>query len=195
MFELRDSYQMLVAEIGGNLAPLSVVRSVYDHNPISWWTIHQSPTASRAGAAAVGLCAYLPLTEDGLMALRAGTLDTRDPDLGLLAPRGEDPAALYLWAIVAHGLSDIGGKLVAHGIGLDLYEALPMFGTIGTEAGLAALRRSSKSATAAAELKLGGHFEIKLPPKHIEHQRAMEIFEGESTQRHRERELALAGGA
>jgi hypothetical protein len=192
VFELRESYKMLTAEVGGNLAPLSVVQSVYDHNPVSWWTIHQSTNASRANATAIGFCAYLPLTEQGLVALKAGAFDTRDPDLELLAPRREDPAALYLWAIVAHGRSDIAGKLIGHAIGLDLYETLPMFGTIATEAGLEALRRSSKSATAAAELKIGAPFEIKLPPKHIAHQRAMEVYEGDVPKRFPERQLSLA---
>jgi hypothetical protein len=183
---------MLVAEIGGNLAPLSVVQSVYDHNPMTWWTIHQAANASRINATAVGFCAYLPLTEQGLVGLKAGTLDTRDPDLDLLAPAGDDPAALYLWAIVAHGLSDIAGKLIGHGIGLDLYESLPMFGTIATEAGLEALRRSSKSATAAAELRIGAPFEIKLPAKHIAHQRAMEVYEADIPAHFPERSLSLA---
>jgi hypothetical protein len=67
---------------------------------------------------------------------------------------------------------------VGHAIGLDLYETLPMFGRVGTEAGLAALRRSSKSASDAAALSIGSIFEIKLPPKHLAHQREMRVWEG-----------------
>ncbi len=170
---------MLVREIGSDVAPVPVVQSVYRHNPLAWWTIWRSADAARAKPEMVGLAAYLPLNGLGLEALRRGDLTARDPDLRLLAPHGEAPAALYLWAIVAHGLSDLAGKLIGHAIGLDLYERLPMFGTIGTEDGLKVLRRSSKSAQAAEALQIGSPFEIKLPQKHLDHQRSLEVFEGE----------------
>jgi predicted GNAT family N-acyltransferase len=175
---LAASYHLLLAELGTEVAPFSVVRSVYAHNPLSWWLICRAADESRADAQSAGFCAYLPLNAQGFAALKRGAINARDPDLHLLAPEGEDPVALYLWAIVAHGLSDIGGKLIGHAIGLDLYESLPMFGTIGTEAGLAALRRSSKSAVDAAALKIGSPFEIKLPQKHVEHQRGLRVWEG-----------------
>ncbi len=174
--ELDRSHAMLVREIGPDVAALPVVRAVYEHNPLSWWCVWRTADETRAGAELVGLCAYLPVTEAGLAAFKAGTFNARAPDLNLLAKRGEEPAALYLWAIVAHGLSDLAGKLVSHAIGLDLSDRLPMFGTIGTEAGLAALRRSSKSPQAAETLRLGSVFEIALPPQHREHRRAMRIY-------------------
>jgi len=176
--ELARSRRLMVAEIGPDVAYLEVLARVCARNPMAWWLIMRAADDSRDGAEPVGFCGYLPLNADGFAALKAGALRARDPDLSLIAPRGEDPVALYLWAIVAHGLSDIAGKLVGHAIGLDLYESLPMFGTIGTEAGLAALRRSSKSASDAAALKIGSIFEIKLPQKHIEHQRTMRVWEG-----------------
>ena len=177
---LAASYHLLLAELGNDVAPFAVVRSVYAHNPLSWWLICRAADDSRVEAEAEGFCAYLPLNAQGFAALKRGGINARDPDLRMLARDGEDPAALYLWAIVAHGLSDIGGKLIGHAIGLDLYESLPMFGTIGTEAGLAALRRSSKSAVDAAALKIGSPFEIRLPQKHIEHQRGLRVWVGES---------------
>jgi hypothetical protein len=176
--ELAASRRLMVAEIGPEVASLDVLQTVCDLNPMAWWLICRAGDESRAASEVVGFCGYLPLNVAGLVALKAGTLKGRDPDMALIAPQGEDPAALYLWAIVAHGLSDIAGKLIGHAIGLDLYESLPMFGTIGTEAGLAALRRSSKSASDAAALNIGSIFEIKLPPKHIAHQREMRVWEG-----------------
>jgi predicted GNAT family N-acyltransferase len=171
---------MALREIG-NVAPLSVLESVYAHNRTSWWVIHRSDDERRLDAAVKGFCAFLPLNAAGLVALKDGTFEPRDPDLALLAREGEDPAALYLWATVAHGLWDLSGKLIAHAIGLDLYERLPMFGHVGTQAGLDALKRSSKLAP-GCELRIGAQFEIRLLPKHLEAQRAMRVYEGKRPQ-------------
>jgi hypothetical protein len=175
--ELTDTYAML-DEAVGPIAPLAVVKSVYARNPLSWWVLWRAEDRLRRAARIIGVVTYVPLNEQGLAALRSGRFKGRDPDLALVAARDEEPSALYLWGLVAHGLSDLAGKLVGHVIGLDLYETLPMMGTIATEEGLAALRRSSKSATDAEKLTLGSFFEIKLPPKHVEHQRAMPVWEG-----------------
>jgi len=176
--ELAETHAMLARAVGP-IAPLAVAKSVYARNPIAWWVLWRAEDASRHGARIAGLAAYIPLTEEGLAVLRRGAFDARDPDFDWITPHGKEPAALYLWGIVAPGLSDLSGKLIAHAIGLDLYETLPMFGTIGTEEGLAALRRSSKSATDARKLTIGSTFEIKLPPKHIAHQREMPVWEGD----------------
>jgi len=175
--ELLKSYNWLARELG-DVAPFEVVASVYAHNPLSWWVLWRSSDETRAAPEMAGLAAYVPLNARGLAALRRGEFRPRDPDLGCVARAGEDPAALYLWGLVAHGLSDLAGKLVGHAIGLDVYEHLPMIGTIGTQEGLDALRRSTKSASDAAALKIGSIFEIRLPPKHIQHQREMRVWEG-----------------
>src|SRR6202035_4815223 len=57
-------------------------------------------------------------------------------------------------------------------------------GRIGTEAGLEALRRSSKLAP-GCELRIGASFEVRLSPKHIEEQRALHIYEGTRPQERR----------
>jgi len=176
--ELTETHAMLDEAIGP-IAPLAVVKSVYTRNPLSWWVLWRAEDRSRRTPRIAGVAAYVPLNEPGLAALRAGRFNGRDPDFACVAARNEEPAALYLWGLVAHGLSDLAGKLVGHVIGLDLYETLPMIGTIATEEGLAALRRSTKSALDAEKLVIGSTFEIKLPPKHIAHQRAMPGWEGE----------------
>jgi hypothetical protein len=175
--QLSETYEMLRTAIGW-IAPLPVVKTVYAHSPLAWWVLRRAEDASRHAARIAGVAAYVPLNETGLAALRAGRFDGRDPDLAFVAAHNEEPAALYLWGLVAHGLSDLAGKLVGHVIGLDLYETLPMIGTIATEEGLAALRRSSKSALDAEKLVIGSTFEIKLPQKHVEHQREMPVWEG-----------------
>jgi len=175
--ELIASYGLLAHALGP-IAPLPVVISVYDRNPLAWWVLWRAADDVRIAPRLVGTVAYVPLNAEGLVALRGGAFNARDPNLELVAATDENPAALYLWGIVARGLSDLAGKLVGHAVGLDLYETLPVFGTIGTEEGLAALRRSSKSASDAAALKIGSTFEIKLPPKHLAHQGEMAVWEG-----------------
>jgi len=174
---LEETYNLAVREIGPDVAPLSIVRMVYGHNPLSWWAIHRAADETRTGASVVGMCALLPLNDEGLAALKSGRLDPAAPSLLHLAPASEAPCALYIWAIVAHGLSDLSAKLIAHGIGLDLYERIPMFGRIGTQAGLEALKRSAKAAP-GTEFRLGGPFQVRLSKEHFETQRAMRIFEG-----------------
>jgi predicted GNAT family N-acyltransferase len=182
--DLHLTYDMALKEIGPEVAQMSVLQSVYAHNRAAWWAIWCSHDERRLDPQLAGFCAFLPLNDAGLAALKSGTLDPGYPDLGHLAPEGEDPAALYLWAAVAHRLWDFSGKLIAHAMGLDLYERLPMFGRIGTQAGLEALRRSSKLAP-GCELRIGAQFEIRLTPKHIETQRTMRIHEGRRPQERR----------
>jgi hypothetical protein len=181
--DLITSYGLLVREVG-NVAPFSVVTSVYDANALAWWVLWRSSDEARRDPRMAGLAAYVPLNARGLSALRSGAFNARHPDLGFVSHPDENPVGLYLWGVVAHGLSDLIGKLVGHAIGLDVYEQLPMIGTIGTQQGLDALRRSTKSAIDASALNIGSTFEIRLPPKHIAHQREMRVWEGE---RERER--------
>lgn len=175
--DLYRTYEMAVAEIGPDVAPMSVLEGVYALNRSSWWAIWRSQDERRLDAELAGFCAFLPLNDTGLAALKAGTLDASDPDFGHLAPENEPPAALYLWAAVAHGLWSFASRLIAHAIGLDLYERIPTFGRIGTQAGLEALRRSSRLAP-AGELRIGAPFELRLSPRHREQHRAIRIYEG-----------------
>src|SRR5579862_764909 len=154
--DLAQTYDMALREIG-DVAPLSVLQSLYSYNRCVWWVIHRAKDERRTDATIAGFCAFLPLNESGLAALKSGALDVRDPDLRHLAPEGEPPAALYLWAAVAHGLWSFASRLIGHAIGLDVYERIPIFGRIGTQAGLDALARSSKLAP-GCELRIGATF-------------------------------------
>jgi hypothetical protein len=57
----------------------------------------------RYGRRIIGGIAFLYLNDDGLDRLLLDELDFADPDPTILAPRGETPAALYVWALVARG--------------------------------------------------------------------------------------------
>lgn len=178
--DLGKSYDMAVREIG-DVAPFAVLQSVYAHNRCAWWTIYRAADEQRRDAELVGFCAFLPLNEAGLAALKVGALDRRDPDLRHLAQEGEPPVALYLWAAVAYGLWSFATKLIAHAIGLGIFERIPIFGRIGTQGGLDALRRSSRLAP-GCELRIGADFELRLSPHHREQHRAMRIHEGRRPQ-------------
>ena len=174
--ELARIHALARLEIGQAVAGLEVVKSVYGHNPISFWEFLRSADESREGAELVGFCAFLPLNTAGVDALRAGELDASQPDLAHLASRDEVTAALYIWAIVAHGTADLGGMLIGHALSLNVWEQIPIFGTVGTESGRRAIetrQNSPQSSTA----KIGSFFEIRHPKKYIETLRALEVYE------------------
>ena len=162
-------------EIGPAIADLEVVKSVYAHNPISFWAFLRSADQSRVPAELVGFCAFLPLSTRGVDALRAGQLDAGDPDRDHLAPDRETPAALYIWAIVAHGTADLGGMLIGHALSLDLWERIPIFGTVGTESGRRAIETRQNSPQSMSA-RVGSFFEIRHPKKYIENLRALEVY-------------------
>jgi predicted GNAT family N-acyltransferase len=184
--DLAGIYDMLVKEIGPNVAPVEVLKSVYGHNPISFWGLYRSADESRRGARLVGFIAYLPLNAAGKAALEAKNLDGRAPDLSLLVRPGEDPEVLYLWAIVTPGLGNIGFALNARAIGPDLFERTPIVGWISTQSALDSVRRSSKTKE-YADAEIGSTFAITFPEKYRTEMRAMPIIEGTRPQPRRTR--------
>lgn len=157
--ELERIYALTLKEIGAFVAPLSLVQSVYRHNPISFWALFRANDQGRRGAQLIGYSSYLPLNDAGHQALLRGDFDPRTPDLDLLAKKGERPAALYMWAIIAHRLADLTGALVAHAVGLELYDQLPLYATISTEGGLRSLQKSKRSPITASA-KIGTFFQV-----------------------------------
>lgn len=176
--DLMGVYGMLLKEIGPNVAPFEVVRSVYEYNPMSFWGVYRAKDQSRKGAELAGFIAYLPLNEAGKAALKAEKLNGKDPDLSLLAKPGEDPVLFYLWAIVTPGLGNIAFPLNAWAIGLDLFYRTPITGWISTQSALDAVKKSSKTKEYADAAKIGSTFEITFPEKYQVATRAMPIVEG-----------------
>src|SRR5262249_45326984 len=152
--ELPQFYEMTVAEIGPNVASLDVITAVYEANPIALWGIYRSNDEQRRDARLIGFIAYLPLNEAGHLALRSHKIDGGKPDLSLLAKAGEDPAVLYLWAIVTPGLGNLAFMLNGRAIGPDLFERLPIIGWISTQSALDSVKRSSKTQE-YADAKIG----------------------------------------
>lgn len=158
--DLDAIYALSLQKIGFKLAPLITVRSVYTHNPMSVWGVYRAARADRQDARLSGYSSYLPLNEQGHEALKAGILDPLAPDLGHLAPAGEDPVALYMWAIVAPRMADLAGALIAYAFGLELYDRLPLYATISTEGGLKSLQKSRRSPLADTAT-VGTLFEVR----------------------------------
>jgi len=176
--DLLGIYGMLLKEIGPNVAPFEVVRSVYGYNPMSFWGVYRSKDQSRKDAELVGFIAYLPLNEAGQAALKAEKLNGKDPDLGHLAKPGEDPVLFYLWAIVTPGIGNIAFALNAWAVGPDLFYRIPITGWISTQSALEAVKKSSKTKEYADAAKMGSTFEITFPEKYQVQTRAMTIIEG-----------------
>src|SRR6185312_531953 len=143
--DLLGIYEILLKEIGPNVAPFEVVKSVYGHNPISFWGVYRSQDERRLFPRLIGFIAYLPLNEAGNVALKAEKLNGKDPDRAFLARPGEDPVTFYLWAIVTPGVGNIAFMLNAWAMGVELFEKTPIIGWISTQSALDSVKRSSKT--------------------------------------------------
>jgi predicted GNAT family N-acyltransferase len=175
--ELQTLYQMTLDAIGQQVATFDVVRSVYTHNPFSFWAICRSSDRTRKNPTVAGYWSCLPLNSAGHVALLAGQLDRANPDLNLLARAGEKPAALYIWAIVAKKLSVLGGSLVARAMGMADYEHMPLYGLVATQAGLRSLKNYGRTQNVEAT-DIGSFFEIKSTAEDYARVRAIRVEEG-----------------
>jgi predicted GNAT family N-acyltransferase len=175
--DLHQLHEIAVAEIGPNVAPFEVIKSVYETSPLSMWGLYRSNDEQRLDSRMIGFIAYLPLSEDGNAALRAHKVDGTKPDLSLLAKPGEEPTVLYLWAIATPGLGNLAFMLNGRAIGPDLFEKLPIIGWISTQSALDSVKRSSKTKE-YADAKIGSTFEIKFPKEYRSEMRALKVIEG-----------------
>lgn len=130
--EIAQIHRLLHQEVSPDAGSVETMMEVFAHNSDSLWAIeHLSP----AGVATiVGFYAYLMLNHAGLSALQAGTLNRAAPPPAYLAPFGEEPAAIYVWAVVARRLGKRLRPLIARALG-PLYKDAPIFAFIATEGG------------------------------------------------------------
>jgi hypothetical protein len=175
--DLKKIYELSLHKIGSKVAPFEFVQSVYTHNPISFWGLYRSKDARRLDPVLAGYSSYLPLNEAGHKALIAGVLDPRAPDLRFLAAAGEEPVALYMWAIVAPGMADLAGALIAYAMGLELYDRLLLYATISTEGGLRSLQKSRRSPLVDTA-KIGTFFQVLGSEEDRRRLFALEIHDG-----------------
>jgi predicted GNAT family N-acyltransferase len=108
-------------------------------NPDALWVIEHAPYRG-ADPNRAGYFGFLPLTTEGFEALRQGQLNRADPPLHMIAEGGTQPAAMYLWAVVAHGLTRAVNPLVSVALA-DTYWEVPFYTVSVTKPGLNAAKR------------------------------------------------------
>jgi predicted GNAT family N-acyltransferase len=130
-------HSLTVSEI--SIGPQRAMRDVLARNPDSMWVIEH---AARKGATPeiAGYYSFLPLTADGLEALSKATLKRSDPPLEMIAPAGTRPAAMYVWVVVAHGLTRAVNPLAMNALA-GPYLDVPFYALSITQKGLNAARR------------------------------------------------------
>jgi hypothetical protein len=132
--------------------------AVHARNSDSFWIVeHLAPGGSPY---VLGFEAFLPLTRIGREMLEAGKLNGASPPLWAVAPTGEAPAALYIWAIVARRVAKYLSPLFARALG-PLYKDAPLFAFVATEGGRKASVGSGFSGPDAGEISIGSF--IRLP--------------------------------
>jgi len=161
--EIPALHELTVNQIGRQVAPLRAMQDVYRYNPETLWIIFRSPTDDRADAKLVGYYGFLHLNAAGLEALNTRTLRPREPQLELLAPAGERPAAVYIWAVVAKKLTNLTIPLVGKGLGIKRYGGLPFFATAGTMSGLNRLKGYGFDGASEEDGGLGDLFHFYMP--------------------------------
>jgi hypothetical protein len=161
MFEIPLLHDLLHTEISLGTGTRETMSKVFAYNRDSFWLIeHLSPSGEARNI--IGFYSFLPLNSEGRAALEARTLDTANPPLSSLAPFGEAPAALYIWAIVARRLTRRLMPSIARAMGL-LYADAPIFACVATEDGRkAGIGTGFSTSAGAPEIQLGSL--IQLPP-------------------------------
>lgn len=132
--------------------------AVFAHNRDSFWVVEHLPPDS-ADTKIIGFYAFLPLNASGRAALEASTFDRAAPPLSLVAPFGEAPAAIYIWAIVARRLTRRLMPSLARAMGL-LYADAPIFAFIMTEDGRKASVGAGFGAAARSQIDVGSFVQL-----------------------------------
>lgn len=142
--EIPLLHRLLHTEVSAQAGTPETMAAVFAHNRDSFWAVeHLPPNGARARI--VGFYSFLLLNAAGFAALQSNTLNRAAPQLHHLAPSGEAPAAIYIWAIVARRLTRRLMPSLARAMGL-LYADAPIFAFVVTEEG----RKASVGAGFAA---------------------------------------------
>lgn len=109
------------------MTEIETVMSVVKHNPDCVWAIAKRRRYNPSVPSGEGFIAMLPLNAAGLMQLASGTLDTRHPDLSLLARPGQRPAGIYIWATYAPGVLAAGVALFMQQMDAPAYRGIDLY--------------------------------------------------------------------
>src|SRR3954452_12756295 len=120
----------------GRIATNEVVHRVMSHNPDSFWAIARRAQHSSSLPKGEGFVAYLMLNDRGLRGLLDGSLNARDPDMGMIAQQNEKPAGIYVWCVHAPGVLAGGMPLTVEKITTKLYRDVDVYARAATVHGL-----------------------------------------------------------
>jgi predicted GNAT family N-acyltransferase len=129
-----DLMEKARASIPG-LTDSSAVHRVLKHNPDCMIAIARKRKFNPDDPVGDGFFAFLPLNKAGLFQLATNTLDTRNPDLTLLAGPNERPAGIYVWATYAPGPLAAGVALVLEQVETPNYACVDLYSRPNTPAG------------------------------------------------------------
>jgi predicted GNAT family N-acyltransferase len=118
-----------------DLTTADVVHRVISHNPDSFWAIARRSRYSSIAPAGEGFMAFLMLNDAGMKKIVAGTFDTGNPDLSLLASQNEKPAGIYVWALHAPGVIAGGVALTFEKVATPRYADVNLYAKLVTGAG------------------------------------------------------------
>ncbi len=110
-----------------------IVQAVVNHNPDTFWAIARRDQFRHRRSHGEGFLAVLPLTHEGTRRLLDGRLDTRNPDISLVARQSERPAGIYVWAIHAKGSIAAAIPLVLQKFSTPLYQGVNIYSRPITE--------------------------------------------------------------
>ncbi len=159
--EISNLYALGVTEISDNVAPLSLVEAVYKHNRDSFWGVYYNKSdAPEEKPSFIGYYGFLHLNAAGQISLEDGSFDALHPGFDQLAPEGERPAVIYVWAIVAKKVARLATPLIAKALGKDRYGGVPIYAKAGTLGGLSTIRGYGFVGARPSEKGLGDLFRL-----------------------------------
>jgi predicted GNAT family N-acyltransferase len=136
-----------------------VLKRVHAHNRYTTWGIFVHQDGSDEPMLQ-GYYAFLLLNEAGDAKLRARTLKRSDPPNDMVAASDERPATIYIWSMVAKGVSVIATPMMIEALG-KVCTGVPVYATAGTQSGLNFMRRRGFHALTPDDDSIGGLFQYQ----------------------------------
>lgn len=162
--EIDNILALTRGELSASTVPLDVIKAVHKHNTDTLWGVYRASDASKRDLRIIGYYSFLHLNEEGRARLEQNTFDGSHPDLSLVVPTGERPAAVYVWAVVARGVARVGTPLICRALGRNTYGGVPIYATAATTGGLNAAKRYGFGGAHEAEGGLGHLFRLDQAP-------------------------------
>ncbi|HEY2068302.1 MAG TPA: hypothetical protein VGG48_02010 [Rhizomicrobium sp.] len=157
--DLDEAIKLTREWVKVELADPEIVRTIVRNNPDAFWGIFRQ-TDVDIPPRLVGYYSFLLLNEQGAKDLFSRALDARNPRLDQLAKSGERPEVIYIWVMIASGLTTVAGPTIAKLMEY-LHAGRPICATAATHAGLNRLRSLRYKPVTPEDDGLGGLFILK----------------------------------